>query len=349
MKIIVSPLIAVSILNQAELIKKLIIEKGYDVEFKNTITVFDINDENNKAFLWFTLATVNFLGDAVFPYLYCQKPKAIYVTIEGVPTKTNLIQTNIDKLEFIANSNFTAECLSKSGLKVIDVVHHAIDIEMSEKAMKAAEPIKKQWLNEFEGRCKILFVGRNDPRKRLDQLFKSVASLLLSGRDDFVLLTITDINAEEQYSEFYKLKNIIPLAHFGSLRYFDVLKYMAAADFLVFPSVCEGFGLPVLEANSVGTPVIHCWMPPLSEFSSQEFNFVFPFEIKEFVNQGNVQFWIFHEYLTEVLTDMISFAVDCFLKNKKEYNEYRAKAIEHAKNFDYHKIYPKLLKHLEIE
>ena len=43
---------------------------------------------------------------------------------------------------------------------------------------------------------------------------------------------------------------------FGFLPDEDLLKLMLAADVFTFPSLYEGFGLPILEALSIGLPVI---------------------------------------------------------------------------------------------
>jgi len=169
-KVLVSPLLAVSTLNQANLIKKLILSLGYDCEFKSTITIHDINRKDTYAVLWFQLALVEFLNDAVFPYIYCNKPKAIYVTIEGIPKKPNVIASNLPRLEYIANSEFTANCLKMVGMKVIDVVHHGVDMDLANKAVQSCSLLRQKLMNQFKDRCKILYVGRNDPRKGLPKL-----------------------------------------------------------------------------------------------------------------------------------------------------------------------------------
>jgi glycosyltransferase involved in cell wall biosynthesis len=42
---------------------------------------------------------------------------------------------------------------------------------------------------------------------------------------------------------------------------------MQAADALIQPSICEGFGLPVLEAMACGTPVVASDIPPFREIT----------------------------------------------------------------------------------
>jgi glycosyltransferase involved in cell wall biosynthesis len=345
MRVLISPLVATSVINQAELIKKLLEDNGYEVYFKSTISVWDTKDEKNIAFLWFTLATFQFVGDAVAPYLMTDKPKAVYVTIEGIPTKANFVDSNVPRMEFIANSFFTRKCLIHAGLKVKDVVHHAVDIDLAQKAIEQSKGLREKFENEFGNRVKFLYVGRNDPRKGLEYLRKAMIILNEKMRDEFVLL----LHSEGNLDNLLMYPNVIKVGDFGSIDYFQVLKLMASVDYVVFPSLCEGFGLPVLEANSVGIPVIHSWFEPLSEFSSKKHNFVFDYMATDMVKCSEYQYWMFHVYNFEILAEMMKDAIKIYKDSRSEYNEYCELAKEHAKNWDYRKIYPKLLSHLNIK
>jgi len=343
--VLISPLKAVSVLQQVDLIKLLLQKKGFQVEEKTTITVDDLRDKENYGFLWVTLATSRFLQDAVVPYLFAKRPKAIYVTIEGVPTKANLRYSNIPRLEFIANSNYTADCLKKAGLKVIDVVHHAIDIKQCYKIAREVKKDKEKLHEKYDNKCILVYVGRHDPRKKVDFLCVAHNILQVQGFHDYVLI----VHSDDTVKALDWMGNVEFTSGFGTFTYRDVLKLIACADYLVFPSVCEGFGLPVLEAMALGVPVIHCWFPPLSEFSSQDFNFVFDYQEEKLVSQDNYQWWIFHLYDPMILAEMIKYAVETWKTDHEQYLEYCVKAYEHAKKWDYRKIYPKLLRHLKIK
>jgi len=344
MKVLISPLIAVSILNQAELIKKLCIKKGFEVEYKGTISTSDAKDPNVYSMLWFTLAGVPYIGNIAPAYLSTNKPKAIYVTIEGVPAKSLVMCSPVQRFELIANSYFTKSMLERVNLKVKDVVHHAVDWTLCQKLREESSKIRKKWDDEYGDRVKLLFVGRNDPRKGLSNLAKAMHIVNEKNEDNCVLLMV----CEGMVKEMEDLSNVITIAGFGGMKYEQILAIIGACDYLVFPSVCEGFGLPVLEANAMGKPAIHAWFPPLSEFSSKDFNFVYGYAHETLVDNAKIQFWLFHEYYPEDLADMINFAIDIYKKDKSEYDEYCNKAIEHTKRFDYRRIYPKLLRHLGI-
>jgi glycosyltransferase involved in cell wall biosynthesis len=335
---------AVSVTNQADLIKRLIEEKGYGVFYQQYISVSDLRKDRNKAFLWFTIATYAFLGYAVSSYLLCKKPKAVYVTLEGIPTKATSLSKNICRLELIANSQFVKDCLSQAGMSVIDVVHHAVDWSRCQELRKDSKQVRAKWEQEYGKRVKILYVGRNDPRKGLDRLEKAIAIVNESMKEKAVFLLFT----EGQTQALEALPNVLRVGSVNTLPYDQVFRLMGACDYLIFPSVAEGFGMPVLEANAMGKPVIHSWFPPLSEFSSKDFNFVFGYSEETLVKQKNLQYWIFHEYRPELLAEMIIDAIKIFNDSKKEYQEYCSKALEHTKNWDFRKIYPKILTHLGL-
>jgi len=345
MKVLLSVLYAPSTMNQANLIKKLIEEKGFEAEYKSTITLQDMRDPEIHGVLWFQLATVPFLGDVVVPYLLGSKPRAIYVTVEGVPTKSAVLYSNIPRCQFVANSHFTADCLKRAGLTVIDVVHHAIDPRSIMVAEKFVDHFKAQFNEKYGDKVKFLCVARNDPRKALQKLSFAVDMLNEEGVDGWVLL----LHSEESAKGLFNKPNCDFVGTFGAMGYEQVLAMMGAVDYVIFPSVCEGFGLPLLEANAMGKPVLHCWMPPLNEFSSEEFNFVWEFADKKFVNQGNAQYWIFHDYPEFIIAEVMKDAIKIFKESKEEYEEYCEKAREHAMQWDYRKIYPRLLKHIDIE
>jgi len=344
MKLIYSVLQATSTLNQMELIKRLLEEKGWEHDYRNTVSVWDIKDEKNNAFLWFSLATIAYVGDAIVPYIFCTKPKAVYVTVEGIPNKVTIADTNMDKLDFITVSEYSKACLQHVGLRVKDVVHHGVDWEKCQKLRANSDKMRAHWNKEFGDRVIFLYVGRLDPRKGLDRLSRAVMLLNQTYKDKYVLLM--HINTMPQ--ELTMISNVLQVGVFGSISHEDVLTMMGACDFGLFPSVCEGFGLPVLEHNAMSRPVVHAWFPPLSEFSSQDFNYVFDHQQESLVDQAHYQSWIFHEYKPEILAEMMAQAIEIRLKEKKQYEEHCTKAAEHAKNWDYHNVYSRLLGHLGI-
>jgi len=342
----ISSLQADSMINQANLFKKLVEELGYRGIFKQTISVEDLQNDDVVGGIWFQLASINFIGEAIVPYLLSKKPTVLYVTVEGVLTRGNVVHSNVTKCEFIAVSNFVRECLENSGLKVKRVVHHAIDWKLCGEIGNRNRLQKRQIEQYAKDKVKFLVVARDDPRKNLKALADAMKILNERGyENDYVVFMITDDSAKEKFS---KINNVVFIKSFGGSAHEMVLGYMEAVDYLIHPAVCEGFGLPILEANAVGKPVIHLDAPPMNEFTSPDFNFMFNYIDKQPVKANLYQYWIFHLYTPDMLAEMIAYAIDIYKNNKDEYQEYCVKAREWTKDWDYHVKYIDLAKELNL-
>jgi len=342
----ISPLQADSMLNQANLFKKLLQECGYEGMFKSTITVEDLNQDDVAGAIWFQLASINFIGDAIVPYILGRKPKVLYVTIEGALTKGNVVHSNIKRCEFVAVSNFVKECLQSVGLKVRNVVHHAIDWKLCGEIHKRNLIQRRQIQQYAKDKVKFIVVARDDPRKNLKGLTEAIKILNQKGYEkDYVVFLISDDSAKYK---FQGINNAILIKSFGGSAHEFVLGYIASCDYLIHPAFSEGFGLPVLEANAVGIPCIHADYPPLNEFTTPDFNFMFSYIDKQAVKCNMYQYWIFHIFTPDMLAEMIAYAIDVYKNSKDEYQEYCAKAREHTKDWDYHVKYIELMKELKL-
>jgi glycosyltransferase involved in cell wall biosynthesis len=102
----------------------------------------------------------------------------------------------------------------------------------------------------------FLYVGTLEPRKnliRLVQAFEQIANdcdldLVLAGRDGWKTRALHKTIAASP------VKSRIHLP--GFIAYEDLPALLSAAHTFVWPSLCEGFGLPPLEAMACGTPVL---------------------------------------------------------------------------------------------
>ncbi|MGC8719916.1 MAG: glycosyltransferase family 4 protein [Thermodesulforhabdaceae bacterium] len=101
----------------------------------------------------------------------------------------------------------------------------------------------------------ILAVGTIDPRKNLRLLLRSLA---LMNREDVMLVMVgwKGWGYGDLANEIEKLKARIPIRFLGYLSDEELAALYSGAHFLVYPSLYEGFGLPVLEAMACGCPVI---------------------------------------------------------------------------------------------
>lgn len=114
----------------------------------------------------------------------------------------------------------------------------------------------------------ILSVGTLEPRKGLTALIQSLAEpgsvdlpLLIAGPDGWGGVDVAAIAAEAGLPEG-RVRTL------GFLADADLAVVLDRAAVFVFPSIAEGFGLPVIEAFHFGTPVVHSDEPAVLEIAA---------------------------------------------------------------------------------
>jgi len=109
----------------------------------------------------------------------------------------------------------------------------------------------------------ILCVSRIEPRKnqayllRLFSKMKSDANLVLIGTQTHSYPEFEDLITNKSISNVFWLEN---------LDYFDLKRFYSRAHLTVYPSLCEGFGLPPMESILYGTPVLFNANTAMSEY-----------------------------------------------------------------------------------
>lgn len=129
----------------------------------------------------------------------------------------------------------------------------------------------------------ILYVGNLMPHKNVRRLIEAYAGLPDSLKTKYQLV-IGGTKGEFfppllKRTEELKLKGRVIFTDFISSR--DIASIYQAATLFVFPSLCEGFGLPPLEAMACGTPVIVSNITSLPEVVEDAGILVNPYEVDE--------------------------------------------------------------------
>ncbi len=103
-----------------------------------------------------------------------------------------------------------------------------------------------------------LFTGTVEPRKNIDVLLDAYASLPLTLRLKWplVIAGYRGWSNDALYSRIRTAENEGWLRYLGFVPYDLLPRLMAGASLFVYPSLYEGFGLPVLEAMACGVPVV---------------------------------------------------------------------------------------------
>lgn len=137
-------------------------------------------------------------------------------------------------------------------------------------------------LGEFRLRYRgyILSVATLEPRKNIGRLVAAYALLPKHLREEFPLVLVggqgwRDASLHECID---KADGVIRLGYLPRLKLFQL--YSAAAAF-AYPTLYEGFGLPVLEAFSSGTPVLTSRGGAVGELAGGAACEVDPFSVEE--------------------------------------------------------------------
>ncbi len=103
-----------------------------------------------------------------------------------------------------------------------------------------------------------LFAGSIEPRKNLKTLLDAYQQLpvLLRQRYPLVISGFKGWGSESLHERFKQAEHEGWLRYLGYTRSDDLPWLFAGARTFIFPSLYEGFGLPVLEAMSSGVPVV---------------------------------------------------------------------------------------------
>ena len=115
----------------------------------------------------------------------------------------------------------------------------------------ADEEIRRMKENYKLDRPYFLYIGRVESKKNIGRLLKAFALVGRVGREAELVLVGPDGRGSEALTDLLGgVKRIKWLADK------DLAPVLAGALALVFPTLYEGFGIPIVEAMAVGTPVL---------------------------------------------------------------------------------------------
>jgi len=133
----------------------------------------------------------------------------------------------------------------------------------------------------------LLYLGTIEPRKNLERLIRAYAhacekkndmpALILAGRKGWLY--------EDIFNTVEKLNLTAKVKFLGYVDSEDAPVLISAAQVFLFPSVYEGFGLPVLEAMACGVPVITSDVASLPEVAGEAAILVNPMDIMNMTDE----------------------------------------------------------------
>ncbi|SHK06872.1 Glycosyltransferase involved in cell wall bisynthesis [Hathewaya proteolytica DSM 3090] len=185
--------------------------------------------------------------------------------------------------------------------------------------------ISKSIIKEQYNICSdyILYVGGFSPRKNilglieafytLKKRYKTPIKLVIAGTKGLSYEIYKTRVHELSLDENVLFPGFIQLEHMPYL--------YNAAEFLAYPSLYEGFGLPPLEAMSCGIPVISSNITSIPEVLGDAAKLINPMDFDE-----------------------LSLAMEEMLTDKKLYHHYKKLSLEKAKNYSWEKTVQKTVK-----
>lgn len=168
----------------------------------------------------------------------------------------------------------------------------------------------------------ILNVGTLEPRKNLKRLIKAYSLLPKSLKDKYKLVIVGKKGwyYEDIFETVKKLNLEEKILFTGYVPDEDLPYIYNLSEIFVYPSLYEGFGLPLLEAMACGIPVITSNTSSLIEIGKESAILVNPKNVVELKN-----------------------AIKLLLENKELRESLKKKGIERAKKFGWEKTAQKLL------
>ena len=125
----------------------------------------------------------------------------------------------------------------------------------------------------------VLFVGNTNPRKNLNRLMQAFDLAKEEGIAHQLII------AGEQGWKFDRAEALKGLKHGEDIRFIgfvpdeDMCALYSAAALFAFPTLYEGFGIPVLEAQSCGVPVLTSRCSSLPEVGGDAAVYADPYDV----------------------------------------------------------------------
>ena len=128
----------------------------------------------------------------------------------------------------------------------------------------------------------VLYVGTIEPRKNIARLVQAFAHLKRAGLPHkLVLVGQPGWHFQPIYAEIERQGITRDVVLTGYVPEQDLPALYSGAECMAFPSLYEGFGLPVLEAMACGTPVVTSHSSSLAEVAGDAALLIDPYSVEQ--------------------------------------------------------------------
>ena len=175
-------------------------------------------------------------------------------TVQRLEGKKNYLKNFIYRhaAVCIGASSAVGKYFKEIGCKDVEVIPNGVDLKKFEGLSRR----KSRRRLGLDGEFAIMTVARLEKVKGINYLIEAMLRLNLNG-ERFSLLIIGEGSERKNLESLVEKLNLKEKVKFlGEIPNEKVPEYLAAADCFILPSLREGFGIVILEAQAAGVPVI---------------------------------------------------------------------------------------------
>ena len=238
--------------------------------------------KDNPEVLWMPMHNI--------PFIRRKKLKTV-VTIHDLAFKffpVSFPENELKKLNFLVDLAIkksdkiiaVSESTKRDILKVyasispdkIKVIYHGFDAELFQKKYRQEEINKVLNKYKIDDSEYILYVGAIQPRKNLKTLITAFSLYKKQNQDSKLKLVLAGGKAwewQETINAVMKSPFKDDIIMTEKVSFDDLAVLYKQASLFVFPSLYEGFGIPILEAFASGIPVITARNSSLPEIGGE--------------------------------------------------------------------------------
>ena len=198
------------------------------------------------------------------------------------------VARSLDDDDFIITvSEFTrARVINRLGHAPENVrsVHLAAEDGFTKRTHEEIERVRKA---HGIGQRYFVSLGQFDPRKNLGALNSSVADALGQIDDDVEFVLVAAMLNEDRTKELMEQQignNFDRVRIVSELDDDEFAALLSGAEFFLFPTLAEGFGLPIVEAFACGCPVIASSVTAMPEIAMDAALYVDPTRPEQITN-----------------------------------------------------------------
>ncbi len=221
------------------------------------------------------VTSVHDVSHQVFPKFFSLRDRLLFTTL--FPLSLRRSDAILTLSEFSKNEIWEKyPYLEKKTIHAVPLAAKSLFSSLEKKQLDQHILQKYSIRNQF-----ILAVGNLQPRKNLSRLIEAFATLKSDVDVQLVIVGKAQWQASQVYKQVLDLKLEERVLFTGYVPDSELLHLYNAAIVFVYPSLYEGFGLPVLEAMACGTPVIASNTTSLPEVANDAAILVDPTNVSE--------------------------------------------------------------------